>query len=172
MNGRPIAEPWLYENSPAILETWHLGTEAGNAIADVIFGDYNPSGKLPVSIPRNVGQIPIFYNHDRTGRPDAYADNPNMVFWSHYTDSEKTPQFYFGHGLSYTTFKYSELNLSSSVMATDDTVMVSVQVTNTGNVEGEEVVQLYLHDKFASIIRPVKELKGFKKIINFENRPH
>ncbi len=164
MNGRPIAEPWLYENSPAILETWHLGSEAGNAIADVIFGDNNPSGKLPISIPRNVGQIPIFYNHDRTGRPDAYADNPNMVFWSHYTDSEKTPQFYFGHGLSYTTFEYSKLNLSSSTMTQNDTILVSVDITNTGAVEGEEVVQLYLHDKFASIIRPVKELKGFKKI--------
>ncbi len=162
MNGRPIAEPWMYDNMPAILETWHLGTEAGNAIADVIFGDYNPSGKLPVTIPRSVGQIPIFYNHDRTGRPDDAGD---IVFWSHYTDEENTPQYSFGHGLSYTTFSYSDFRLSSDTKTLGEEVTATVTVTNTGEMDGEEVIQLYIHDEYASMIQPVKELKGFRKVM-------
>lgn len=164
MNGRPIAEPWLYENIPSVLETWHLGSEAGNAIADVLFGEYNPSGKLPVSIPRNLGQVPIYYNHNQTGRPDGYPNDPDMVFWSHYTDSEKTPQFYFGHGLSYTSFEYSDLCIEKTSMIMSETIEVSVRVKNTGAFPGEEVVQFYINDKYSSTIRPVKELKGFQKI--------
>jgi beta-glucosidase len=166
MNGRPIAEPWMYENMPSILESWHLGTEAGNGIADVIFGDYNPAGKLPVSIPRNVGQIPIFYNHLSTGRPVRRANtNPEFVFWSHYTDAEKSPQYYFGHGLSYTTFEYDNLKLSANSMKMDGKITVSVDVTNTGDRAGEEVVQFYIQDIAASTIRPVKELKNFEKLM-------
>ncbi|MEX0719278.1 MAG: beta-glucosidase BglX [Balneolaceae bacterium] len=165
MNGRPIAEPWMYENMPSILETWHLGSEAGNAIADVLFGDYNPAGKLPISIPRSVGQIPIYYNHPNTGRPVGYVNNPDMVFWSHYTDEEKTPQYYFGHGLSYTEFVYDNLKLSSNSMEMDDTIEVSLDVTNSGDRDGEEVVQLYIQDVAASTIRPIKELKDFQKVM-------
>ncbi|SMO53029.1 beta-glucosidase BglX [Gracilimonas mengyeensis] len=165
MNGRPIAEPWMYENMPSILETWHLGTEAGNGIADVIFGDYNPAGKLPVSIPRSVGQVPIYYNHVSTGRPNATPGQPEMVFWSHYTDEEKTPQYYFGHGLSYTTFEYDNLKLSKDSMKMGEAATVSVEVTNTGDRAGEEVVQLYIQDVAASTIRPVRELKGFEKLM-------
>lgn len=162
MTGRPIAEPWMYEHMPAILLTWHLGTESGHAIADVIFGNYNPSGKLPVSIPRSVGQIPIFYNHDRTGRPDDAGD---IVFWSHYTDEENTPQYSFGHGLSYTSFSYSDFTLSSETKAIGEEITATVTVTNTGDKDGEEVIQLYIHDEYASMIQPVKELKGFKKVM-------
>ena len=163
MNGRPIPEPWLYENMPAVLECWFLGTESGNAIADVLFGDYNPSGKLPVSIPRSVGQIPVYYNHNQTGRP-TMPDDPDFVFWTHFTDSPRTPQFSFGHGLSYTTFEYSDLNISTDSISKDEILKVSVSVTNTGDVAGEEVVQLYINDLYASCIRPVKELKGFEKV--------
>lgn len=166
MNGRPIAEPWMYENMPSILESWHLGTEAGNGIADVIFGDYNPAGKLPVSIPRSVGQIPIFYNHLSTGRPVRRENtSPEFVFWSHYTDVEKSPQYYFGHGLSYTTFEYKNLKLSADSMKMDGKITVSVDVTNTGDRAGEEVVQFYIQDVAASTIRPVRELKNFKKLM-------
>lgn len=166
MNGRPIAEPWMYENIPSILETWHLGSEAGNGIADVIFGDYNPAGKLPVSIPRNVGQIPIFYNHLNTGRPVRRANtNPEFVFWSHYTDVEKTPQYFFGHGLSYTTFEYDNLKLSAKSMKMDSKITISVDVTNNGDRAGEEVVQFYIQDVAASTIRPVRELKDFQKLM-------
>lgn len=164
MNGRPIAEPWLYENIPAILEAWHLGSEAGNAIADVLFGDYNPAGKLPVSIPRSVGQAPIYYNKKSTGRPGQDAGDASVVFWSHYTDSPNSPQYPFGYGLSYTSFRYDEPQLSAATMRQDETVELSVTVTNTGKVSGEEVVQFYIHDHFATTIRPIKELKGFKKV--------
>lgn len=166
MNGRPVAEPWMYENMPSILETWHLGTEAGNGIADVIFGDYNPAGKLPVSIPRSVGQVPIYYNHVSTGRPVRRENtDPDFVFWTHYTDVEKTPQYYFGHGLSYTTFEYGNLKLSANSMNMDGKITVSVDVTNTGDRAGEEVVQFYIQDVAASTIRPVRELKDFRKLM-------
>ncbi|MCB0373756.1 MAG: beta-glucosidase BglX [Muricauda sp.] len=157
MNGRPLTIEWEAENIPAILETWQLGSQTGNAIAQVVFGEYNPSGKLPMTFPRSVGQIPIYYNHNSTGRPNA---QPN-VFWSHYSDEKNDPLFPFGHGLSYTTFAYSNLTIDSN---NPEYVSVEVTVTNTGDRTGEEVVQLYIHDKVASVVRPVKELKGFKKI--------
>lgn len=165
MAGRPIAERWMYEHTPAILNAWHLGSEAGNAIADVLFGAYNPSGKLPISIPREVGQVPIYYNRKATGRIGNETENNEMVFWSHYTDVENTPQYPFGYGLSYSTFEYSNFTLSSTVMNMNQTVQASVQVTNTSDVDGEEVVQLYIRDHFASAIRPIKELKGFQKVM-------
>lgn len=164
MNGRSLAIPELDENIPAILEVWHLGSEAGNAIADVLFGDYNPSGKLPVSFPRNVGQCPIYYNHKNGGRPATNPHDAGMVFWSHYTDSPNTPLYPFGYGLSYTTFEYSDLSLSSSEMNQAGEIVASIKVKNTGNVDGQETVQLYIRDYVGSVTRPVKELKGFEKI--------
>jgi beta-glucosidase len=156
MSGRPLAMPWAAKNIPAILHAWQLGTESGNAIADVLMGDYNPSGKLPVTFPKAVGQVPLYYNHERTGRPDSIE----MVFWSHYIDQTSGPQYPFGYGLSYTTFDYKDL----SVTTTADAINVSVTVSNTGDVVGEEVAQLYIHDVAASMTRPVRELKGFDKL--------
>ena len=160
MNGRPLTIDWISENVPAILETWFLGDQAGNAIADVLFGDYNPSGKLPVTFPRSVGQIPIFYNHKNTGRPP----DPNNKFTSKYIDSPVTPLYPFGYGLSYTTFNYKNIRTDKSEISKNDSLTVSIDLTNIGNLEGDEVVQLYIHDKVRSISPPVKELKGFKKI--------
>ncbi|MFV1883256.1 MAG: beta-glucosidase BglX [Balneola sp.] len=164
MNGRPLAEPWMYENMTTILETWHLGTEAGNAIADVIFGNYNPSGKLPISIPRSVGQVPIYHNKKNTGRPVPDSDEVGFVYWSHYTDESNDPQYPFGYGLSYSSFEYTNLRVSSESMLMNEKVTVTVDVTNNSNFDGEEVVQFYIHDQFASTVQPIKELKGFKKI--------
>jgi len=156
MNGRPLAISWSAEHIPAILETWFLGIQAGNAIADVIFGDYNPAGKLPVTFPRTVGQVPIYYNHKKTGRP------PSAEKWSSkYIDAPFTPLFPFGHGLSYTKFGYSDLKIEQK---SSIGVKITLQVENIGDREGDEVVQLYLHDAVASVTRPVKELKGFKRI--------
>ncbi|MDR6966063.1 beta-glucosidase [Flavobacterium arsenatis] len=160
-NGRPLALPWAAEHVPAIVEAWQLGTQTGNAVAQVLYGDYNPSGKLPMSFPRNVGQCPIYYNHFSTGRP---IDSDKNVFWSHYSDVEKTPLFAFGHGLSYTTFGYKNLQIDKLNPSKGETVKVSVDVTNTGNVDGKEVVQLYIRDVTASLSRPVKELKGFELV--------
>ena len=160
-NGRPLSIPWAAEHVPAIVEAWHLGTQTGNAVAQVLYGDYNPSGKLPMSFPRNVGQVPIYYNKYSTGRP---IDSDKNVFWSHYTDVEKTPQFPFGFGLSYTTFDYKNLKINKTAFAKGEPVQVSVEVTNSGNYDGKEVVQLYIHDDYASIIRPIKELKGFELV--------
>ncbi|MBC2845553.1 beta-glucosidase BglX [Winogradskyella flava] len=160
-NGRPLALPWAAENVPAIVEAWQLGTQTGNAVAQILYGDYNPSGKLPVSFPRSVGQCPIYYNHLRTGRPVNSQDN---VFWSHYIDSQKTPLYPFGYGLSYTSFKYENLKLNKSQYTKGETIELSVEVTNTGNLDGKEVVQLYINDPVASIVRPVKELKGFELV--------
>lgn len=160
MNGRPLAINWLDGHVPAILETWFLGTTTGDAIADVLFGEYNPSGKLPMTFPRSVGQIPIHYDMENTGRPFD-ADNK---YTSKYLDVSNQPLYVFGHGLSYTTFDYSPISLSSKTMSTSDSLQVSVTVTNTGDYAGEEVVQLYLHDKVASVAPPVRELKGFQKI--------
>ncbi|MBO6795179.1 MAG: beta-glucosidase BglX [Balneolaceae bacterium] len=165
MAGRPIIEPELYENAHTLLNTWHLGSEAGNAIADVIFGDYNPSGKLPMSVPRAVGQIPVYYNFLNPGRPSTGPGDDGAVFWSHYNDIENTPQYPFGYGLSYTTFEYSAPELSSSTMNMDGSIQVSVEVSNTGDMAGEEVVQMYIRDHFASVMRPVKELRGFEKVM-------
>jgi len=160
-NGRPLALPWAVEHIPTIVEAWHLGTETGNAVAQVLYGDYNPSGKLPMSFPRNVGQVPIYYNQHSTGRP---VNSDKNVFWSHYTDVEKTPQFAFGHGLSYTTFKYGVPKLDKTSYTKGEAVKVTVDITNTGNYDGKEVAQLYIQDIAASLSRPVKELKGFEMV--------
>jgi len=161
MNGRPLAIPWAAENIPAIVEAWHLGSEAGNAIADVLFGDYNPSGKLPVSFPRHEGQIPIYYNHKNTGRPSTA---PNMVFWSHYTDMENSPLFTFGYGLSYTQFEYSNISVDATTLDKNGSIKLNVDVKNIGETDGDEIVQFYIQDVVSSITRPIKELKGFEKI--------
>ncbi len=164
MNGRALAIPEVAELAPAIVEVWHLGSQAGHAIADVLFGDYNPSGKLPVSFPRNLGQVPIYYNKKNTGRPNGYSFDSKMVFWSHYSDSEKTPLFPFGYGLSYTQFQYSEFTLSSDKMNPSGKITASVKLKNTGSRKGKETVQLYLRDHVGSFTRPIKELKGFKQV--------
>ena len=163
MNGRPLALTQEYQQADALLETWFSGTEGGNAIADVLFGDYNPSGKLPISFPRSVGQIPIYYNHLPTGRP-YNPERPNK-YTSHYYDAANGPLFPFGYGLSYTSFKVSPVQLSSATMARDGKLEARVTVTNTGKRDGATVVQFYLNDKVASLSRPVKELKGFKRIM-------
>ena len=160
-NGRPLSIPWAAEKIPAIVEAWQLGTQTGNAVAQVLYGDYNPTGKLPMSFPRNVGQCPIYYNNFNTGRP---VNSENNVFWSHYSDVEKTPLFPFGFGLSYTSFEYKNLKLNKKEFAKGESVQVSVEITNTGNYDGKEVAQLYIHDVVASLARPVKELKGFELI--------
>ncbi|MFC6262047.1 beta-glucosidase BglX [Flavobacterium panici] len=160
-NGRPLSIPWAAEHIPAIVEAWHLGTQTGNAVAQVLYGDYNPSGKLPMSFPRNVGQCPIYYNLYNTGRP---TDKDQNVFWSHYSDVEKTPLYPFGYGLSYTSFAYKNLKIAKPSFQKGEKIEVSVDVTNTGNFDGKEVVQLYINDPVASIVRPVKELKGFELI--------
>lgn len=160
MNGRPLSTPWLDANVPAILETWYLGVQTGPAVADVLFGDYSPGGKLPISVPRAVGQVPIYYNHKNTGRPPDPRDN----YTSKYLDLPSTPLYPFGYGLSYTTFGYSDPHLSAARVRRTDSITVSVDVTNTGRVTGDEVVQLYLRDDVASITRPVKELRGFRRI--------
>ncbi|MDH3745830.1 MAG: beta-glucosidase BglX, partial [Acidobacteriota bacterium] len=160
MNGRPLAIPEVAESVPALVEAWHLGSQAGHAIADVLFGRINPSGKLPVSFPRHVGQEPLYYNAKNTGRPGP----SDMVFWSHYTDAPNTPLFAFGHGLSYTSFEVSEPRLSAEAIERDERVSVEVTVTNTGARAGAEVVQLYIRDLVGSTTRPVKELEGFERI--------
>ena len=159
-SGRPFAIAWEAENLPAIIQAWHLGSRAGLAVADVLFGDFNPCGKLPMTMPRSIGQIPIFYNCKNTGRPFD-ADNK---YCSRYLDSPNTPLYPFGYGLSYSQFSYSDLRLSSAAMAVNETITVSVDVKNSGNRAGKEVVQLYIRDLVASLTRPVKELKGFQKI--------
>lgn len=156
MNGRPLAITWADEHVPAIVEAWHLGTQSGHAIAQVLYGDYNPSGKLPMSFPKDVGQVPIYYNYKNTGRPGPKKE----VFWSHYIDQDRDPLYPFGYGLSYTEFKYDNLNTSID----KNQIMVEVTVSNIGKIDGEEVVQLYIRDKYASVTRPIKELKGFLKI--------
>ena len=159
MNGRPLTIEKVDQEASTILETWFLGTTAGDAIADVLFGDYNPSGKLPVTFPRNGGQVPTFYNEKNTGRP--YSE---QKYTSKYLDVPNTPLYPFGHGLSYTTFKYSEIKLEDTLMSKNKPLLASIIVTNTGDRFGEEVVQLYTRQLVGSITRPVKELKAFKKI--------
>ncbi len=162
-NGRPLVIGWADKHIPAIVEAWHLGSQSGHAIAQVLYGDYNPSGKLPMSFPRNVGQVPVYYNYKNTGRP--VAPDPGIVFWSHYSDQKNTPLYAFGHGLSYTTFAYEDLTITKTNASSDHPeIKMSVAVTNSGNLEGKEVVQLYIRDLFASVTRPVKELKGFEMI--------
>jgi len=160
-NGRPLTINWADNNIPSIVEAWQLGTQSGNAIADVLFGNYNPSGKLPMTFPRHVGQVPIYYNYKNTGRPTL--PGPDVVFWSHYQDIENTPLYPFGYGLSYTDFRYSNLKINSLNSETNE-VSLSVTLTNIGEVVGKEVAQLYIQDKFASVTRPVRELKGFELV--------
>lgn len=161
-NGRPLTIPWADEHLPAIVEAWQLGTESGNAIAQVLYGDYNPSGKLPMTFPRNVGQVPIYYNYKNTGRPAS--NEPESVFWSHYIDQKNTPLYAFGYGLSYSKFEYSNLKLNAKSFSKNGKIEVSVQLKNNSSIPGKEVVQLYIRDEIGSITRPVKELKGFEMV--------
>ena len=166
-NGRPLTIPWADAHIPAILEAWQLGTQSGNAIAQVLYGDYNPSGKLPMSFPRNVAQLPIYYNHKSTGRPSN--NQPGSVFWSHFGDEKNTPLYPFGYGLSYSKFEYSNLQLSTNSLTGDGKIIVSVSIKNSGKVTGKEVVQMYLRDLFGSSTRPVRELKGFEMVTLLPN---
>jgi beta-glucosidase len=159
--GRPLVFNWIADNMPTVLYTWWLGSEAGNAIADVLFGDYNPAAKLPMTFPRTEGQIPIYYNHFNTGRPSI---NEEKLYKSSYIDLPNTPKFPFGYGLSYTTFNYSNLKLSNTKMKSNEKITVTMDISNTGIYDGEEIVQLYIQDQFASLIRPILELKDFQKI--------
>jgi len=162
-NGRPLTIPWEAAHIPAILEAWFSGTEAGNAIADVLFGKVNPSGKLTATFPRNVGQIPIYYSTKNTGRPlpeGAWF----MKFRSNYLDVPNEPVFPFGYGLSYTTFDYGDLKLSTFQAKGDQAITATVNLVNSGKTDGAEVVQLYIRDVVGSITRPIKELKGFQKV--------
>jgi len=161
-NGRPMTLNWESEHANAMLDVWFGGTEGGNAIADVLFGSYNPSGKLTTSFPRSVGQIPIYYNHKNTGRP--YNGEEFAKFKSNYLDIGNDPLYPFGFGLSYTTFSYSDITLNKASIHPTDKLEIKVTVSNTGNYDGEETVELYIRDLVGSIARPVKELKGFKKI--------
>jgi len=163
-NGRPLAIPGLDEISPAILETWFGGTEAGNGIADVLFGDINPSGKLTMTFPLNVGQVPLFYNVKNTGRP-INPENPHEKYKSNYLDSPNTPLFPFGYGLSYTTFQYSDIKITKRSYRHGENIIASADITNSGDRDGEEIVQLYVHDIVGDVTRPVKELKAFKKVM-------
>ncbi len=159
MNGRPLTINWAAENSPAILETWFAGTQAGHAIADVLFGDVNPGGKLPVTFPRHIGQVPIYYNQKSTGRPPT-----DQKYTSKYLDVPVTPLYPFGFGLSYTQFRLSDMQLSDKTIKPDGQLTASVEVANTGQRAGDEVVQLYIRDVASSVTRPVKELKGFERV--------
>ena len=162
MSGRPLNISEEMEMPVSILQVWHPGVEAGNAVADVLFGDYNPSGKLTASWPRNVGQVPVYYSMKTTGRPAASEDFEK--FKSNYLDTKNSPLLPFGYGLSYTEFEYGNVSASSNEMDMNGAVELSVEVSNTGDYDGEEVVQLYLHDKVRSITPPMRELKGFQKI--------
>jgi beta-glucosidase len=161
-NGRPLTIEWASENIPSIVVGWQLGSQTGHAIAQVLYGDYNPSGKLPMTFPRNVGQIPIYYNHKNTGRA---KNSENNVFWSHYIDQENTPLYPFGFGLSYTKFTYKNLTIKGSDFSINDTVKVSVEISNIGDYDGKEVAQLYIRDLVGSVVRPVRELKGFELLL-------
>jgi beta-glucosidase len=161
MNGRPLDLSREDTLADAILETWYAGSRGGEAIASVLFGEYNPSGKLPITFPRCVGQVPLFYYEKNTGRP-IYLPDPK--YKSRYIDCPNTPLFPFGFGLSYTTFHFSAITLSNDTLTPGDSIQATVTVTNTGKREGEEVVQLYVRDLVADVTRPVKQLKGFQKI--------
>ena len=160
-SGRPLALEGVVDDAPAILEAWFPGVQAGPAVADVVFGKVNPGGKLPVSFPRRLGQVPIYYNHEPTGRPC----NPDQKYNSRHRDIPScSPLFVFGHGLSYTTFEVSNLRLSSSTVSKNRSLQASVTVTNTGSRKGDEVVQLYLHDPVATISQPIRRLRGFERL--------
>jgi len=156
VSGRPSALPWIAEHVPAILEAWIPGEEGGNAVADVLFGDVSPGGKLPISLPRSVGQVPVYYGH----KPSGGRTN----WWGDYSDLSAKPLFPFGHGLSYTSFEYANLKLNAAQVSPSGAIDISVDVKNSGSCAGEEVVQLYVHDPIASVTRPVKQLVGFKRI--------
>ncbi|MGB5988989.1 MAG: glycoside hydrolase family 3 C-terminal domain-containing protein, partial [Marinifilaceae bacterium] len=160
MNGRPLAIEKEVKLADAVLETWYLGTRAGDAMADVLLGNVIPAGKLPITFPRNLGQVPIYYNCKNTGRPYNEKDH----YTSQYMDVSNTPLFPFGYGLSYTEFEYSNLKLSKYKMNAEDTIEITASVKNTGDYDGEEVIQLYIQDLVGSVTRPVKELKGFEKV--------
>jgi beta-glucosidase len=160
LNGRPLLLDWLEHHIPAIVEAWHLGHQSGNAIADVLFGDCNPSGKLTVSFPVTEGQIPVYYSDKPTGRPFQ----EDLRWCTHYIDAPNDPLYPFGYGLSYTEFDYSGIRLDQTEMNPGDTIVASVTIRNTGDYDGEEIVQMYIRDMKASVTRPVKELKGFEKI--------
>jgi beta-glucosidase len=162
--GRPLVLVQENETVAAILNTWFAGSEAGTAIADVLFGDVNPSGKLSATFPRSVGQVPIYYSQKNTGRPLGNKEGKFEKFKSNYIDERNEPLFPFGYGLSYTTFNYSNLKISTDKMNFNDSIQVSVDVTNSGNYDGKEVVQMYIRDLVGSVTRPIKELKGFQKI--------
>ncbi|MCR2803821.1 glycoside hydrolase family 3 N-terminal domain-containing protein [Paenibacillus soyae] len=162
-NGRPLVLGWFHERVDAILETWFLGSQAGHAIADILTGDYNPSGKLTMSFPAHQGQIPVYYNHFRTGRPVTDA-NAGSKFISKYLDGPNEPLYPFGHGLSYSRFEYKDLRLDREMFAGDDKLTVTVTVSNSAPLAGEETAQLYIQDRHGSIVRPVKELKGYRKL--------
>jgi beta-glucosidase len=151
INGRALSVRWAAENSPAIIEAWNCGEQGGNAVADVLFGDYNPGGKLPVTIPRHVGQLPVYYNHSKNK-------------WDRYVDMPVTPLYEFGYGLSYTTFEYSNLHIFPNEINTSGEVQITVDVKNKGKVKGDEVAQLYINDIISSVTTPIKELKGFSRI--------
>jgi beta-glucosidase len=162
--GRPLVLVEESQKVSTILNVWFPGSEAGLAISDVLFGEVNPSGKLTATWPRSVGQIPIYYNQKNTGRPLGNNDGKFEKFRSNYLDVRNEPLYPFGYGLSYTTFSYSKVSLSSAQMKVNETIKASVEITNTGNFEGKEVVQLYIRDMVGSVTRPLKELKGFQKI--------
>jgi beta-glucosidase len=162
MNGRPMTLTWENEHATAIVDAWFGGTEAGNGIADVLFGNYNPSGKITMTFPRNVGQIPIYYNYKNTGRP--YVEGGGTKFKSDYLDVANTPLYPFGYGLSYTSFSYSDVSIDKGNVSANQTLKASVTVRNAGAVAGEETVQLYIGDPVASVTQPVKKLKGFQKL--------
>jgi beta-glucosidase len=163
MSGRPLTIQQEAEQSTALLQAWFGGHEAGRGIADVLFGNYNPAGKLTMSFPRNVGQIPVYYNYKNTGRPQVQGA-PTQKFRSNYLDIPNSPLFPFGYGLSYTTFTYSDIRLSNSTISAGQPIRAAVTLSNTGNYDGEEVVQLYIYDPVASVTQPLKKLKGFQKI--------
>ena len=152
VNGKPISEPWLQKNVPAIIEAWEPGNLGGQAVAEILFGDVNPSGKLPITVARSVGQLRMIYNH----KPSAYFHK--------YADEKKTPLYPFGYGLSYTEYSYGAPTLSETTLNKNGTVTVAVQITNTGDVDGEEIAQLYIRDNVSSATRAVKELKGYKRV--------
>lgn len=162
--GRPLILTWEAEHVPAILNSWFLGVQAGPAMADVLFGDVNPSGRLTTTFPRSVGQLPMSYNHKNTGRPSLPEDAHYIRFRSNYQDVVNAPLYPFGYGLSYTSFEYSDVKLSANSMKEDGKIIASVIVKNTGIRKGKETVQMYIHDEYSTSTRPVKELKGFQQI--------
>lgn len=163
-NGRPLDLHGVYDKTDALLEAWFPGTEGGNAITDILYGDVNPSGKLTLSFPYSVGQVPVYYNHFNTGRPQG-AEDAQVRYVSQFLDIPNEPLFPFGYGLSYTTFSYQNMKLSKATITPDDKLEVSITVKNTGKVAGEEIVQLYVRDLVGEVVRPLKELKGFKKVL-------